>query len=340
MAVLLAATVFGACSDTTDPEDTVLPEGTIVLGVAPTPMGTTSAASALWRVTRDGSLRSHQGFVESLYGGLTPSPDHRRFAYVVAGRLVVDDARATRAVLFEPPVGDAFSFQWSPDGRHIAFRRARTGGGTDVSIARVADGAITTPTAAIGGGCPNDPRPQFFLTGWEAPDRFAFYWSICLAPDRYYVASAAGELEERPAPAPFRLVSPDGQRVLTMPNNRPTVSNADGTGARILANFPAWNVGATWSPSSRHVLVVEQAPRCAPLHLLAADGTTQYRIPDDPACPVALSWSPSGEWIATTLRDSTRPVLRLYRADGSEMREVPLVFAEGEHVLSAAWITE
>lgn len=337
----LSAVALTACGDATAPADTVLPEGTIILGTYTPATSQFQLPDALWRVDRGGVIRAHPGFDAARYSALAPSADHRQFAYVAAGRLVQDDAKATRRTLSMTAQGGPGSFSWSPDGRHIAFQRLRSGGGTDISIVRVADGTVVTPTSSIGGGCTNDPNsPRLFLTGWDAPDRFAFYWSICFAPDRYYVASTDGDLEERPTPGPFRLLSPDRQRVLTLPDGVPTVANTDGSAPRVLANVQGWNEGARWSPSGRHVVVAEQRPVCVPLHLLAADGSGRYRIPDDPACPVALSWSPSGEWIATTLRDSTEPVLRLYRANGSEMREIPLLLPPGQRILTAAWITE
>ena len=340
IALLGLVTVVACGRDATGPTDTVLPEGTVILGTFEPSTSQVQLSEALWRVDRDGLVRSHPGFNGARYSALVPSADHRQFAYQAAGRLVLDDANATRRVLSEPPQGSAGSFSWSPDGRHIAFQRVRDGGGTDVSIVRVSDGAMVTPSASIGGGCTNDPNsPRLFLTGWETPDQFAFYWSICLAPDRYYVATTAGDLEERPTRGPFRLVAPDRQRVLTLPSFVPTVANIDGSAPRVLANFVGWSEGARWSPSGRHVLVAEQMPGCVPLHLLAADGSGGYRIPDDPACPVALSWSPSGEWIATTLRDSSTPVLRLYRNNGSEIREIPLALPPGHRILTAAWIT-
>jgi dipeptidyl aminopeptidase/acylaminoacyl peptidase len=330
-----------ACGDTTGPEDAVLPEGTIVFGTYIPESSQVQLPEALWHVARNGVVRSHPTFSAVRYSALVPSADHRQFAYVAAGRLILDDAKGTRRILSEPPQGSAGSFSWSPDGRHIAFQRGRDGGGTDVSIVRVADGAMVTPSASIGGGCTNDPNsPRLFLTGWETPDQFAFYWSICLARDRYYVATTAGDLEERPSPGPFRLVAPDRQQVLTLPGFVPTVSNIDGSAPRVLANFTGWSEGARWSPSGRHIVMAEQKPGCVPFHLLAVDGSGGYRISDDPSCPFALSWSPSGEWIATTVRNSEAPVLRLYRANGGEVREVPLSLPPGHRLLTAAWIAD
>jgi TolB protein len=121
--------------------------------------------------------------------------------------------------------------------------------------------------------------------------------------------------------------SPDGQRIVfdritALTPSPPTevwVVNANGTGARLLANSAT---EASFSPDGKQIVF----DRSGEIWTMNADGSGQKQLTQAPAPDWAPLWSPNGRWIAflhgSSLAGSSRFQLYVMNVDGSRQRQL------------------
>jgi TolB protein len=215
----------------------------------------------------------------------------------------------------------------SPNGKKIAFRSSRSGGG-DIYVMNT-DGSDQTRVT---------DHPSSELQPHWSPNgqKIAFVRTLDLGPEAYgdeiYVMNADGSdqtrltdnLEEDWGPS----WSPDGSKIAFINPREGNfdiyVMDADGSNQTRLTYSPGGNWWPDWSPDGKRIAFQSFRDNNMDIYVMDADGSNQTRLTYSPGNDWVPDWSPDGKYIAFYSDRVTALDREIYvmNADGTEQVQI------------------
>ncbi|MGA9532902.1 MAG: hypothetical protein WBR18_09320 [Anaerolineales bacterium] len=288
-----------------------------------------------------------------VYGSPAVSPDGSQLAFL-AGRLAADkpvgkdlfvvNIDGSNLTLLTPDAElSVESYEWSPDGRRIAFAAAPPGESYNLYAVDPASGEIAQLTED--GGWQLDWSPDGTLIAFSA-FRADDYQIFTMNPD----GSNQIQLTEPPGRSFRPRWSPDGTQ-LAFESDRDSSSqtsdiyiiNADGSSRTRLTDDPFHEIQPSWSPNGARIAFLRQRierKAAYDLVVMQPDGSgllnlTEPILDDETVTELerAPLWLTDGTWITYSGRDY---LFYMFRADGSGHESYSLGEANGEPALPPA----
>ncbi|MGH3081045.1 MAG: TolB family protein [Gaiellaceae bacterium] len=239
---------------------------------------------------------------------LSWSPDGRRLAFAVRGRLVVLRLADRRMRRLRTGRGRPGAPAWSPDGRKIAFSAQVPG---ERATIRTLDLATNTlRRVAAGAGIPL----------WSPEGRLAIH-----EKHRLVVLGVGVVASHSPLPAP-PVWSPNSRQLVFSTRRDLVVASAEARRTRRLTTEVkrfAITVEPTWSSSGQAVYVGRRLDAGdLDLHVIRPDGTGARALTTNDVGEFDPAWSPDGRRIAYRRARDRSSDLYVMDADGTNQRRV------------------
>jgi TolB protein len=249
---------------------------------------------------------------------------HGRIVLSRRGDIWVANADGSKLRRLTSRRGDEFDPSWSPDGSRIAYRDSRRGvNDNDEIYVMRADGSHQRNLTC---SPVNEWSPS-----WSPDGRLIAFYSGEISTMRADGSGARPLLEVE---GEYPAWSPDGRRLAFMssqpgargsnPNYDVEVVNRDGSGLRLLSNWPGEDGWPAWSPDGMWIAFTTTHDVRAgryDIWVMRADGRSKRRVAAG-SFPV---WSPDGRFLMfSTGGDEESNGISVVRANGSGLRSWPI----------------
>ncbi len=278
--------------------------------------------------TRSGEMPFAHGLTGSVFPGPTdPRGTHALLISTTGGpeghreQLWLAPLDGGDAHALCPPAGSVRNPAWSRDGASVVFEsdalsfrdlfRVPREGGTPARLTDAPHGSFE--------GRPSPDGAQVVFASSRDGNAELYMMNTDGATARRLTDHPTDDVRPRWSPAGDAiawLTARDGApRVWTMAD--------DGTDMRPLRPMAkAVDLDLAWSPSGRHIAVVEQTgPHDVRIVVLDREGR-EHGVIDGPGVDEHPAWSPDGSWLAFTTSRAGNPDVWIATADGSQSRPV------------------